>query len=88
MDDSENVLNLGVYLSLLDRVIRKYKDPLQFTIKDEEYCSLLRLVATKRRLKKETTEECYQRLMKDSEIFEKLYHERNGKAKHIYFSYS
>ena len=88
MDDSENVLNLGVYLSLIDRVIRKYKDPLQFTIKDEEYCSLLRLVATKRRLKKETTEECYQRLMKDSEIFEKLYHERNGKAKHIYFSYS
>ncbi|XP_066919944.1 uncharacterized protein [Clytia hemisphaerica] len=75
-DGSETVLNLGVYLSLLDRVIRKYKDPLQFTIKDEEYCSVLRLVATKRCLKKETTEECYERLLKDSEEFEKIYHER------------
>ena len=69
---------MGVYLSLLDRVIRKYKEPLQFTIKDEEYCIMLRLVATKRRLNRETTEECYQRLLKDSERFEKIYHKRNG----------
>ena len=72
------VLNLGLYLSLLDRVIRKYNSPSDFTIEDEEYMLVLRLVSTKRKLNEETTDECFKRLMKQSKIFETIYHQRGG----------
>ena len=78
MDESESILNLGLYLSLLDRVIRKYKVVTDFTIDDEEYRLVLRLVSTKRKRKDESTDDCYERLIAQSKIFEQIYHQRGG----------
>ena len=76
--DEGIILNLGLYLSLLDRVIRKYKNVRDFTVEDEEYKLLLKLVASKRKLKNESTDMCFERLWKDSYVFEKIYHTRGG----------
>ena len=77
--DECHVLNIGLYLEILDKVIRKYKDPKNFKSEDEEFRLTLKLVATKRRLNGESTEECYERLLRHSKIFESIYRERGGK---------
>jgi len=59
-------------------VIRKYKKAAYFTADDEEFRLTLKLVATKRRLNGESTEECYKRLLEQSKIFERVYRERGG----------
>ncbi|MEO0685127.1 MAG: hypothetical protein AAFY76_08815, partial [Cyanobacteria bacterium J06649_11] len=64
----------------MDRVVRKYKSPSDFTIDDEEYMLVLRLVATKRKMKDETSDKCFERLIKQSKTFEAIYHQRGGKS--------
>ncbi|XP_066912933.1 uncharacterized protein [Clytia hemisphaerica] len=81
--DEGIVLNLGLYLSLLDRVIRKYKIVKDFTVEDEEFKLLLKLVASKRKLKDESTDMCFERLWKDSQIFEKIYHTRGETSEYL-----
>ena len=76
-----DVLNLGRCLSLLDEFLKNYQDVKQFTGKEEEYKILLRLVARKRCRSdagKDTVEEFYERLLKESERFVKIYHTRGG----------
>ena len=67
-----DVLNLGRCLSLLDEFLKNYEDVKQFTGKEDDYKTLLRLVARKRCRSdagKDTVEELYERLLKESERF-------------------
>ena len=45
---SQEVLNLGLYLSLLSKFLRQFKDTKEFTGEEEEYQLLLRLISMKR----------------------------------------
>ena len=72
-------MNLGLHLSLLDKVIRKYPNVQDFTVEDEEFLSLLKLVANHRKGPEETKDECYDRLKADAKTFERIYHQRGGK---------
>ena len=75
------MLNLGLCLSLLDKFLKRYDDVKQFTGKEDDYKILLRLVARKRCRSdagKDTVEEFFERLLKESERFVKIYHKRGG----------
>lgn len=71
-----DVLNLGLYLSLLDKFLRQFEKVTDFTGTEDEYLQLLRLVALKRCHTEEPAAVCYDRLVKDSERFVQIYHKR------------
>lgn len=75
-----DVLNLGLYLSLLDKFLRQFDNPKDFTGNEEEYLHILRLVAHKRHKDKEDVERCYKRLVRDSKRFVPIYHKRGVKS--------
>ena len=64
---------------MLDKFIRQHEVVTQLTGEEEEYCGIIRLIATHRyRKNQETVEDCYQRLMNDSKRFIQIYHKRGG----------
>lgn len=73
--DCKEVLNLGLYLSLAEKILRS-QQPKEFTAKEEEFKQLLRLIAVKRKKLDETSESCFKRLVKQSKRFERVYRER------------
>ena len=77
-------LHLGVYMQHMDRYLRHFTNPQDFTGKEDYYLKLLRYISQKRRMPNETDEMCYQRLLKDSERFVQVYHKRGGEL--FYFS--
>jgi len=72
---TKSVLNLGLYLSLIDKLLHEYEAK-DFPEDSEEYIHLLKLISVKRRKEGETSEKCFQRLQKDSVRFFKVYKER------------
>ena len=72
------MLNLGLYLKLVDKFLHQFSSVDEFTGEEEEYRRLLKLVSLKRRRKEESTNECFARIMSDSERFIEIYHKRGG----------
>jgi len=72
---TKKVLNLGLYLSLIDKLLHEH-EPKNFPEEDEEYIHLLKLISVKRRKENETSEKCFRRLKRESFRFFKAYKER------------
>jgi len=71
---------LGILLCQLDEVVRKAPSPAEFTVTDE-FRDILKKISNVRLCVEddESNECCYERLLKDSETFERLYRKRNSK---------
>lgn len=82
--DGENVVNdgikdLGHKLIMMDQAIRK-TTPKEFNENNDEINAILKEIAVERRNveRKETEEDCFQRLKNDCKSFAQIYRERNG----------
>ena len=62
---------------MIDKLIREY-EPKDFDGNDEEFITLLKLCAVKRKKVNETTEQCFQRFVLESKRFLKIYKKRGG----------
>ena len=90
---TDDILHLGVCLSLMDKYLNQFKNRIEtFTGEEDEYKVLLYLIARQRcrdddemdtvsssSMLDACVDKCYQNLLTDSERFVKIYHERNGR---------
>ena len=78
MGDSKT--ELGKLLKELDEEVRKAPSPAEFKVTDE-FRAILKKISEVRLCVEdhETNDHCYERLVKDSETFARLYRKRNSK---------
>lgn len=80
-DTSKKSVTLKNYLKIADRFVRQFDTLTDFTGEEEEYKTLLRLIAMRRfHMNEESVDACYQRLLKDSKRFVEIYHKRGVKS--------
>ena len=64
---------------MLDKFIRQHDNIMEINGEEEEFCAIMRLIATKRyRKNQESIHDCYERLMSQSKRFLRIYQKRGG----------